>query len=87
MIVDMALVRRVLGDPPPAAAPRAVKHRWTRRPYLRIFPSQLTVSAIVIILGPPLWLWVVVGVGALAWLYGFLTINWQIRRDRYSPVE
>ena len=76
-----SLIVRLLGAPPPRTASLPVRRRYTRRVYMRILPAQIVVYGLLVILGAPIWLLIVLGVGAVASLCGFALVNLQIWRE------
>lgn len=72
---------RIVGPPPPAAAPKVVRLRYIRRFYTRLLPLYLLAWVVAAISGLPLWAWVVIGVGAAVWLQGLTSLSLRIRAE------
>jgi hypothetical protein len=80
--VGRAVVR--LGGPLPSLnAPLEAKLRWLRRLHVGFYVLVYGVGfAGIAVFGAPLWLWVVVGVGTIAWLWNVISLSIHIRRER-----
>lgn len=76
-----SIIVRIVGPAPPPTAERSVKRRYTRRVYLKILPPQVIVYSLVVIVGAPTWLLVILAAGPAAWLYGFVLLSLQMRRE------
>jgi hypothetical protein len=49
---------------------------------MRILPVQIIVYGLVVILRPPAWLLIALGIGLLVSLWGFIALNLQMWRER-----
>ena len=77
-----AAASKVYGEPPPKGAPRSQRLRYVRRLYWRMLLFGLPAYTVLIIWAEPAWVLVPVGVAALIWLQGLLSISVRIRRER-----
>jgi hypothetical protein len=74
------IITKLYGTPPARDAPKAARLRWVRRTaYLSNLPWILLLAMTAALVGVASWVWVVLGISALAWVIGFVTINIQLR--------
>lgn len=83
----MGWSERVFGPPPPKDAAEVDKWRYVRRIYIRLLPFTVPMWVLLAAAGGPTWLLILVGVGALTWVPGFLSVNRHIRRARGTAGE
>jgi hypothetical protein len=72
---------RLYGEPPSQDAPRSQRFRYVQRLYLRLLPFALPAYACVFVFARQTWVFVVIGIGALVWLQGLVSISFRIRRE------
>ena len=77
---------RIFGPPPTRGAPKIDAWRYVRRLYLRLLPFTIPAYVLASVYGVT-WLWIVLGVGALMWLRGFVSVNLRIKRLRNVPPD
>ena len=70
---------RIYGVKPGRDAPKLDRLHWFRSYYLRNLPLSLTVAVGLLVLVPA-WRWLV-AVICLPWVFGFVLLNWEIRRE------
>jgi hypothetical protein len=72
-----------LGGPPPSLDAPLERLRWFRRWHVGFFALFYGIGvAGVAVFGAPLWLWVILGVGAAAWLSNIVSLSVRIGRER-----
>jgi hypothetical protein len=69
------------GQPPAKGAPPSEALRWVRRFYIRPLPLMLALAALIILWGAHTWALVALGLTAVAWTWGFTSLNRRIRRE------
>jgi len=75
-----SLIRRIYGEPPPKEAPRSAMLRWVRQFYWKPLPLIVVFYALVLSVATA-WLLVVLGVSAVTWAWGIISISLRIRRE------
>jgi hypothetical protein len=77
-----AVSYRIFGEPPAKGASAEQRLRWIRRIYLRLLPMNFAAWALVIIYVSSTLVLVFVGISALIWVQGFVSITLRIRREQ-----
>lgn len=78
-----ALVRKVvLGSPPGPSASELEKYLFLRRFSARLLVFLLVAFGLGLAFGAPMLLWIVLGVGAAAWLVTAVKLPFDLRRER-----
>jgi hypothetical protein len=73
---------RIFGPPPPKGCPKIETWKYIRRLYTRLLPFTVPMWILIALRGGPTWLWIALGVSALAWLQGFISVNLRIIKLR-----
>lgn len=61
--------------------------KYVRRIYIRLLPFTVPLWLLVALQGGPTWLWIVLGIGAVTWLQGFISVSLRIKRLRSVPPD
>jgi hypothetical protein len=81
-------ISRIIGPPPEQGAARVEVLRWIRRFYALGLATGVPVMVLALLLaGGATAVYIPVGLGALIWLQGFITVNVQIRRAQQQPDQ
>jgi hypothetical protein len=78
---------RIYGPPPAKGAPKVESWIFVRRIYIRLLLFTVPLWVLVALTDPATWLWIVLGVSAVTWLQGFISVNVRIRRLRNTPPD
>jgi hypothetical protein len=78
---------RIFGPPPPNDAPKVQTWMFVRRIYSRMLLFVVPAWILIALDGSPTWLWIALGISAVTWLQGFISVNLRIKRLRSNPPD
>jgi hypothetical protein len=78
------IIFRIVGQPPARDASRDQRLRWIRRFYWLNGPWFIFLALLFVLFGVDTIVWLILGVCALVWAQGLLSITLQIRREPTS---
>lgn len=78
---------RLFGPPPPTGAPKIESWIFVRRIHSRLLVVVVPLWVLVAVDDEPTWLWILFGVSAAGWVYGFVSVSLRIRRLRSGSSD